>query len=74
MSAKKKPRKKKPPPRLLRYGDRGDDVAELQIRLRVKVTKVFDNRTLKAVRKFQAENNMEVNGLVGPFTRERLDR
>lgn len=55
--------------RVLRKGDRGSDVEELQKKLGVKpVTGVFGNKTLQAVKSFQRKNNLAADGIVGPKT------
>lgn len=67
------------PGRLLTLGVEGDDVRSLQRLLqkvsannpsvpRVEVTGIFDQPTDEAVRIIQAENNLPVNGAVGPLT------
>jgi hypothetical protein len=60
---------------LLRVGDRGDMVAELQRRLvlaghlkETLVTGYFGNLTLAAVRAFQRESRLVDDGIVGPQT------
>lgn len=53
---------------VLRKGDRGDFVGELQSALGLKATKTFDNATDHAVRSFQVEANLVVDGIVGPRT------
>jgi len=59
--------------------DRGDDVRAIQTRLAAKkllpskeIDGVFGAITMAAVKKFQAANSLDVDGLVGPLTRARL--
>ncbi|NJS12374.1 MAG: peptidoglycan-binding protein [Microcoleus sp. CSU_2_2] len=62
----------------LRRGDSGDEVAELQKTLqsagyfRGRSTGFYGSVTDAAVRKFQAENNLKVDGIVGPKTSAAL--
>jgi YVTN family beta-propeller protein len=62
----------------LRKGDSGDEVAELQKTLqsagyfRGRATGFYGSITDAAVRKFQAENNLKVDGIVGPKTSAAL--
>lgn len=64
----------------LRRGNVGFMVTELQRVLNTKnpllnlaVTGSFDANTLKAVKDFQTENNLEVDGIVGPNTFAKLE-
>lgn len=65
---------------ILRYGARGAEVSELQQYLyqlgllRVQPTGYFGNLTATAVRQFQAESGLAVDGLVGPLTAAALQR
>lgn len=62
----------------LTMGDRGDAVADLQRRLRSfgnytgKANGVFDQKTLDAVRGFQRQHGLVVDGQVGPQTAKSL--
>src|SRR5690606_41615475 len=62
----------------LRKGARGGDVCELQGRLKYlgfytgKIDGVFGERTYRAVRLFQYEFGMKVDGVVGPKTKRML--
>jgi N-acetylmuramoyl-L-alanine amidase len=63
----------------LRFGDAGPAVSELQRRLAtlgyyVIVNAEFRHRTLAAVRNFQSDYNLPVDGVVGPNTWAVLDR
>lgn len=69
---------------LLRDGARGDGVAELQTRLHLlgytdasgrelAVDGVFGDSTHEAVLNLQRDNNIKVDGIVGPETRGALD-
>jgi YVTN family beta-propeller protein len=63
---------------LIRKGDSGEEVAELQKTLqnagyfRGRATGFYGSVTDAAVRKFQAENNLKVDGIVGPKTSAAL--
>lgn len=70
---------------LMRDGQRGDDVAQLQATLTglgyhdardvpLQADGVFGSRTGQAVRAFQQAQGLEVDGVVGPATRDALDR
>lgn len=65
-----------PGPRVLSRGDKGEDVAALQKRLRVNATGkgrgVFGPQTEAAVKRFQKEHGLVVDGVVGPKTRKAL--
>jgi len=54
--------------RLSSLGDAGPHVADLQRRLAVAITGVFDDDTDVAVRAFQADKKLVVDGVVGPST------
>jgi N-acetylmuramoyl-L-alanine amidase len=62
----------------LRYGARGDDVYELQGRLKLlgfyfgDVDGEFGNATLQAVKNFQYQFGMKVDGVVGSETKRKL--
>ena len=64
--------------KLLKYGDRGSAVKKLQILLNGLTYAcgyadgVFGPRTSRAVTDFQAENDLEVDGVVGPATMGKL--
>ena len=71
--------------KLLRVGSRGDDVVELQQKLKDLgadlgttgakgdgVDGQFGSRTDKAVKKFQADKRLDVDGVVGPLTAAAL--
>lgn len=68
--------------RMLRKGDRGQDVAEVQRRLQhlgydigpAGVDGIFGDDTAAAVRHLQATAGIGVDGIVGPQTRGALDR
>jgi N-acetylmuramoyl-L-alanine amidase len=53
---------------ILRLKSRGPKVIELQSFLKVPTTGVFDRATLDAVKKFQANNRLNPDGIVGPKT------
>ena len=64
--------------RVLRVGSTGSDVRTLQAILRarhygeLKLSGVFDDATTAAVKRFQQEANLTVDGVVGPQTRPPL--
>lgn len=65
-------------PRLLRKGDQGENVRELQKALNAKlgvgiaVNGVFDQTTEDAIKQFQQQMGIGVDGIVGPQTRREL--
>jgi len=59
-------------PRILRLGDAGPDVVRIQRMLGVSADGVFGHITLRAVRRFQAEHGLLVDGEVGPHTRAAM--
>ena len=62
------------PDRILRYGYTGDDVLSVQTRLKElgyytgELNGTYDSATLLAVRAFQQNNNLVVDGAAGPNT------
>lgn len=58
--------------KMLRRGDRGTDVREVQEKLGIEADGVFGFGTEKAVKKFQRENGLRVNGVVDKETRAIL--
>lgn len=62
------------PPAVLRRGDRGDLVREMQRRLGVGVDGIFGPATEAAVRAFQRSQGLTPDGIVGPQTAARLAR
>lgn len=69
---------KRKSPNFLQKGDEGEDVKVLQERLRVagfyynNSTGVFGPITEEAVKRFQKTYNLEVDGVVGPVTLQKL--
>ncbi len=59
-------------PRILRLGMHGSDVARLQGALGVPVDGIFGRGTLRAVRAFQREHGLLVDGEAGPHTRAAM--
>ncbi|MBW4582330.1 MAG: peptidoglycan-binding protein [Tildeniella nuda ZEHNDER 1965/U140] len=62
---------------LLRFGSRGSDVRALQQQLNarsysVRVDGIFGSETDRAVRRFQSDNNLVADGIVGSDTRYAL--
>lgn len=66
--------------RTLKRGERGDDVRELQNKLNElgydcgTADSIFGTKTDAAVRRFQADNNLTIDGIVGPTTRKLLQK
>ena len=58
---------------VLRRGNTGEPVKEVQVMLGVPVTGVFDDATDAAVRVFQRANGLDPDGEVGPKTWAKLD-
>ena len=59
--------------RILRHGAAGPDVTHLQRLLGVPADGHFGDATLRAVRRFQAEHGLLVDGQVGPHTWRALE-
>ncbi len=65
-------------PQVIQHGAVGDDVIELQSRLKYigyytgEINGVFDWRTYWALRNFQYEFGMEIDGIAGTKTKEKL--
>jgi N-acetylmuramoyl-L-alanine amidase len=65
-------------PRLIREGDAGPAVRDVQRRLKrvaapdLSVDATFGARTLEAVRRFQRERGLDADGIVGPHTWREL--
>jgi cell wall-associated NlpC family hydrolase len=59
---------------LLRQGDRGGAVADVQRRLEISADGVFGPVTLSAVRAFQSAHGLVVDGVVGAHTWSALER
>lgn len=57
---------------MLRKGDQGNSVRELQKLLDIEVDGAFGPKTLAAVKAFQAQHGLTADGLVGPKTWEAL--
>lgn len=66
--------------RILRRGMRGNDVRELQTKLQSlgynvgPIDGIFGPLTERAVRQFQKDNRLKVDGIVGPQTYDMLER
>lgn len=58
---------------MLRKGDRGKSVKQLQKLLKISVDGNFGPQTEKAVREFQVKHGLTPDGLVGPKTWKELD-
>lgn len=52
----------------MKYGSRGEDVKKLQKLLYITADGIFGNGTRNAVLKFQKDNGLVVDGIVGPKT------
>ena len=66
------------PTKNIKKGSRGNDVRWLQYALtqkgyRLVCDGIFGAKTDEAVRAFQADNNLVIDGIVGPLTRGRLE-
>lgn len=59
---------------LLRLGDRGDDIADLQRRLGVKADGIFGQHTAAVVKAFQRKHGLTADGIVGPKTLAKLPK
>lgn len=63
---------------LIRIGSKGDIVKYLQYKLYSRlynpgtIDGIFGNKTLEAVKKFQKENSLGIDGIVGPKTWSKL--
>jgi Transglycosylase-like domain/Putative peptidoglycan binding domain len=57
---------------VVRRGDRGDAVRQVQEALGVEADGVFGAQTERAVRRFQKSKGLTVDGIVGPATRDAL--
>lgn len=57
---------------ILRLGSKGQEVKELQQLLNIDSDGIFGRGTEKAVKKFQHENGLVVDGIVGPVTLKRI--
>lgn len=57
---------------MLKSGDSGNAVKELQKALGINIDGVFGEKTVKAVMTFQRENNLREDGIVGDATRKAL--
>src|SRR5690625_4695605 len=67
-------------PQIIQHGAVGDDVIELQARLKHigfytgEITGVFDWRTYWALRHFQYEFGLEIDGMAGQKTKDMLEK
>lgn len=66
-------------PEIIRYGDWGDEVAEIQKKLKTlgyykgEIDGRFGEQTLAAVMQFQQKNRLAMDGEVGPLTKAALN-
>ena len=58
--------------RVLKKGSKGNDVKELQKKLKVSADGIFGNNTKNAVKKFQKANRLTADGIVGKSTAHKL--
>lgn len=56
----------------LKLGSSGKQVAQVQRRLHIRVTWYFDERTAKAVRRYQRKHHLQADGVVGWDTARSL--
>ena len=57
---------------VLKKGDRGPEVKEVQEMLDINADGIFGSGTESSVKKFQSDNNLSSDGIVGPKTYETL--
>jgi Transglycosylase-like domain/Putative peptidoglycan binding domain len=57
---------------VVKRGDRGDAVSQVQEALGIAVDGVFGPQTERAVKRFQKRKGLAVDGVVGPATRDAL--
>jgi N-acetylmuramoyl-L-alanine amidase len=60
------------PGKLIRKGDKGELVKQVQMALKVSVDGIFGAKTEVAVNTFQKENKLSVDGIVGKNTWSKL--
>lgn len=65
------------PSRLVKYNSQGDDVRWVQFQLNrwgayLVIDGIFGNKTLEAVKAFQADRGLDIDGIVGPITSVEL--
>lgn len=60
--------------RMIRRGDRGEDVKALQKKIGVTADGIFGPNTEKAVKAFQKKNGLTADGIVGPKTQTALNK
>ena len=58
--------------RVLKKGSKGNDVKQLQKKLKVSADGIFGNNTKNAVKKFQKSNRLTADGVVGKNTAHKL--
>ena len=56
----------------IKSGDTGEKVRQIQTALQIGVDGKFGNLTELSVRKFQDQNDLEIDGVVGPLTWKAL--
>ena len=57
---------------VIKKGDTGEKVKQIQEALQIIVDGIFGNMTELSVRNFQSQNNLDVDGIVGPVTWDAL--
>ena len=59
--------------KIIKKGDTGEKVIQIQVALQISADGKFGNMTEISVRKFQDQNELDIDGMVGPITWEALE-
>lgn len=57
---------------VVKRGDRGSAVVQIQKKLHIRADGVFGRQTVRAVKRFQRRKDLKATGKVGPSTRRKL--